>query len=109
MDRSKWEYKKLGDICTSINAGGTPSRGNAAYWNGNIPWVKIKDMNSKYVSTTEEFITEEGLVLLIIALLTNKPLLTYLHYEAMNPRNSLCRKHFLNKLEGCYLPFVITM
>ena len=61
MDRSKWEYKKLEDICTSINAGGTPSRGNAAYWNGNIPWVKIKDMNSKYVSTTEEFITEEGL------------------------------------------------
>lgn len=61
MDRSKWKYKKLGDICTSINAGGTPSRGNAAYWNGNIPWVKIKDMNSKYVSTTEEFITEEGL------------------------------------------------
>ena len=61
MDRSKWEYKKLGDICKSINAGGTPSRGNSAYWNGNIPWVKIKDMNSKYVKSTEEFITEEGL------------------------------------------------
>ena len=43
MDRSKWEYKKLGDICKSINAGGTPSRGNSAYWNGNIPLVKIKD------------------------------------------------------------------
>ena len=61
MDKSKWEYKKLGEICTSLNAGGTPSRGNPTYWNGNIPWVKIKDMNSKYVSTTEEFITEEGL------------------------------------------------
>ena len=61
MDRSKWEYKKLGDICKSINAGGTPSRGNSAYWNGNIPWVKIRDMNSKYVNSTEEFITEEGL------------------------------------------------
>lgn len=61
MDRSKWEYKKLGDICKSINAGGTPSRGNSAYWNGDIPWVKIKDMNSKYVNSTEEFITDEGL------------------------------------------------
>lgn len=61
MDRSKWEYKKLGDICKSINAGGTPSRGNSAYWNGDIPWVKIKDMNSKYVNSTEEFITNEGL------------------------------------------------
>ena len=61
MDRSKWEYKKLGDICKSINAGGTPSRGNSAYWNGDIPWVKIRDMNSKYVNSTEEFITEEGL------------------------------------------------
>ena len=61
MDKSKWEYKKLGDICKSINAGGTPSRGNSAYWNGDIPWVKIKDMNSKYVNSTEEFITNEGL------------------------------------------------
>ena len=52
---------KLGDVC-KIQSGGTPSRGNLNYWNnGNIPWVKISDIKEKYLSRTEEFITQEGL------------------------------------------------
>lgn len=52
---------KLGELC-KIQAGGTPSRSNPEYWkNGNIPWVKIGDINSKYLDGTTEFITEEGL------------------------------------------------
>ncbi len=56
-----WEVKKLGDI-TEISSGGTPSRSKKEYWeNGTIPWVKIKDIKEKFISTTEEFITEDGL------------------------------------------------
>ena len=52
---------KLSDIC-SIQAGGTPSRSNAEYWeNGTIPWVKISDIKQKYLIKTEEYINENGL------------------------------------------------
>ena len=55
------EYVKLEEICTIVS-GGTPSRSKPNYWNnGNIPWIKIKDMKSKYIASAEEFITEEGL------------------------------------------------
>lgn len=56
-----WKVKKLGDIA-EIASGGTPSRNKKEYWdNGTIPWVKIKDIKEKFISTTEEFITEDGL------------------------------------------------
>lgn len=56
-----WEVKKLGNIA-EISSGGTPSRNKKEYWdNGTIPWVKIKDIKEKFISTTEEFITEDGL------------------------------------------------
>ena len=52
------EYVKLEEICTIVS-GGTPSRSKPNYWNnGNIPWIKIKDMKSKYIDSAEEFITE---------------------------------------------------
>lgn len=52
---------KLGDLCI-IQAGGTPSRSKQEYWNnGEIPWVKIGDIESKYLNKTSEFITVEGL------------------------------------------------
>ena len=51
----------LGDIF-EISSGGTPSRKRGEYWDeGKIPWVKISDMKSMYVSETEECITELGL------------------------------------------------
>ncbi|EAH4618952.1 restriction endonuclease subunit S [Campylobacter jejuni] len=56
-----WEVKKLGDIA-EISSGGTPSRNKKEYWeNGIIPWVKIKDIKENFISTTKEFITENGL------------------------------------------------
>ncbi|MCI7767620.1 MAG: restriction endonuclease subunit S [Oscillospiraceae bacterium] len=57
----KWKTKRLGDIC-DILSGGTPSRSKSEYWNnGNIPWVKISDFNGKYLESTEEKITKNGL------------------------------------------------
>ena len=51
---------KLSSIAT-VNAGGTPSRSNQSYWGGNIPWVKISDIQGKHVQSYEETITDEGL------------------------------------------------
>lgn len=55
------EWVKLGDIA-EIRSGGTPKRSEYRYWTeGTIPWVKISDLKSKYVTSTEEQITPLGL------------------------------------------------
>jgi type I restriction enzyme S subunit len=55
-----WDLPKLKFI-GAFSGGGTPSRDNPAYWNGNIPWVSPKDMKTKYIIDSEESITTEGL------------------------------------------------
>ncbi len=49
----------LKDVC-HISAGGTPSRGNGAFFKGDIPWVKTLDLNFGLVTDTEEKITPEA-------------------------------------------------
>jgi type I restriction enzyme, S subunit len=46
---------------TRIFSGGTPARGNAAFWSGNIPWASPKDIKSHVISDTQEHLSEEGL------------------------------------------------
>ena len=43
--------------------GGTPKTSVAEYWDGDIPWLSVKDFNNdnRYVYTTEKSITEAGL------------------------------------------------
>ena len=55
------EYTTIGESC-SVVSGGTPSRSKNQYWeNGNIPWIKIGNIKSKYVNEYDELITEQGL------------------------------------------------
>lgn len=46
---------------TRFCGGGTPSRDNLAFWNGDIPWVSPKDMKFERIKGAEESITEDGL------------------------------------------------
>lgn len=55
-----WTWVRLIQI-SSIEAGGTPDRGTPEYWNGTIPWLKIGDIDKKYVARCSEYITELGL------------------------------------------------
>ncbi len=55
------EYMRLGDLC-NIVSGGTPSRSKEEYWrNGAIPWIKISNINGRYIEEADEYITELGL------------------------------------------------
>ena len=54
-----WKWEKLGEICKTTS-GGTPSRGNKNYYNGNIPWVKSGELDKGLILDTEEKITEEA-------------------------------------------------
>lgn len=57
-----WEFSRLGTLTNSLLSGGTPSKSNPKYWGGNIPWASVKDLGqSKYIETTQDFITEAGL------------------------------------------------
>lgn len=53
---------KLSEIMDIIG-GGTPKTSNPEYWNGNIPWLSVKDFNNdyRYVYETEKAITQAGL------------------------------------------------
>lgn len=55
-----WEVKPLGEIA-SVTAGGTPSRKNEQYWNGDIPWITTSEVDFNTIAYTEQFITKEGL------------------------------------------------
>ena len=60
-EKEKWPKARLGDVA-KISSGGTPSRSNPEFWdNGTIPWVKIGDIEGKYINDTGEYITESGL------------------------------------------------
>lgn len=55
-----WEVKKVGNIA-SVSSGGTPSRSNPNYWDGDIPWITTSLIDFNKIKTAKEFITDEGL------------------------------------------------
>ena len=58
-----WDVVKLETLIEKGKAGGTPPSTNPDYYNGEIPFLSIKDMTEqgKYIVKTEKSITEEGL------------------------------------------------
>jgi type I restriction enzyme, S subunit len=55
-----WDATALGELA-SVAAGGTPSRTNAKYWNGDIPWVTTSEVDFYTINRADQFITKEGL------------------------------------------------
>lgn len=50
---------KLGDVVNVIG-GGTPSKSNDGYYNGDIPWATVRDMANRTISDTELHITPKA-------------------------------------------------
>ena len=57
---AEWIKIRLGHIF-DIVVGGTPSRRNADYWGGNIPWVSSGEIKFQSINTTKENISDLGL------------------------------------------------
>ena len=57
-----WKDTPIIDIIDVIG-GGTPKTSIPEYWNGNIPWLSVKDFNNgnRYVYSTEKHISKLGL------------------------------------------------
>ena len=57
--RADWTSKPLGDICNVVG-GGTPSKRNPAFYEGDIPWATVRDMREEVLSRTEFNISPEA-------------------------------------------------
>ena len=56
-----WDCRKVWQV-SSASSGGTPSRDQGEYWDGDIPWVSPKDMKSRFLDSSEERITSRGMM-----------------------------------------------
>ncbi|MDE0206282.1 MAG: restriction endonuclease subunit S [Candidatus Tectomicrobia bacterium] len=51
---------KLGSVCSFLN-GGTPSRRETRYYQGDVPWITGADITGRQADTARSFITEEAI------------------------------------------------
>lgn len=51
-----WEIRQLKYLAT-FQGGGTPSKDDLAFWDGDIPWVSPKDMKQEVIVETEDHIS----------------------------------------------------
>ena len=57
-DYPDWKEKKLGEIA-EIRTGYTPSRKDKNNFGGDIIWVSVADMKTKYIYDTKEYLSEK--------------------------------------------------
>ncbi|MBT0570699.1 restriction endonuclease subunit S [Curvibacter sp. CHRR-16] len=56
-----WTLAQLGNLTAQIVGGGTPSKTSAANFNGHIPFMTVKDLKARFVSSTVDHISEDAL------------------------------------------------
>lgn len=56
-----WAEVTLADVAADIVGGGTPSKSHATYFEGEIPFMTVKDMNVRFPNDTQDKITQEAL------------------------------------------------
>jgi type I restriction enzyme, S subunit len=66
MKIKQWETKQLDDVAT-FSSGGTPSKEEPNYWEGDYPWISAKDMKSFSIKDAGLKLTHEGLAVAKIA------------------------------------------
>ena len=57
---SKFCIAHIKDVC-KVNSGGTPSRSNKSFYEGNIPWIKTGEVLNDIIYDTEEHISEKAI------------------------------------------------
>lgn len=53
----KWKMVKIGDLCSSILSGGTPTTKNASFWDGDIPWISSADISDHKNITIKRYVS----------------------------------------------------
>jgi type I restriction enzyme, S subunit len=56
-----WAIADLGDLLRSIVGGGTPSKAHSSYFQGDIPFMTVKDMHERFIADTQDHISDDAL------------------------------------------------
>lgn len=56
-----WSIAPLGNLLSTIVGGGTPSKANAEYFHGTVPFMTVKDMHHRFIEDTQDHITQQAL------------------------------------------------
>jgi type I restriction enzyme S subunit len=56
-----WDLSDIGSNTTWLS-GGTPNRNNLSFWSGTIPWISGSTLKSFEISTSDQCITEDAIV-----------------------------------------------
>ncbi len=56
-----WTITPLGSLLSAIVGGGTPSKANAEYFHGTIPFMTVKDLHQRFIEDTQDHITQQAL------------------------------------------------
>lgn len=100
----KWEVGTLGDIYKTTS-GGTPSRSKPEYYeNGNIGWVKSKELSNSFIIDTEEKITEDALKNSSAKLLPKHSVLIAMYGATVGEIGIITNKFTCNQAICAFLP-----
>lgn len=58
-ESSEWDWVALEDL-GETKSGGTPRKSVEEYWGGTIPWVSPKDMKTRFIGKTQDYVTQLG-------------------------------------------------
>ena len=99
-----WEVKKIGEIFKTTS-GGTPSRAKMEYYeDGNIRWVKSKELNGTFIIDTEEKITDEALKNSSAKLFPPKSVLLAMYGATVGEVGIVSKEATCNQAICCILP-----
>lgn len=94
----------LGDV-VKTTSGGTPSRKHAEYYeNGTICWVKSKELEGSFISSTEELITEDAVSNSSAKMLPEKSVLIAMYGATVGEYGILSRPMTCNQAVCALIP-----
>ena len=114
----------VGDIAT-IRNGTTPSRKNPDFWEGEVPWLPTAKVNERYITTPDEYITQEALAKCSLRMIPAKSTLIAMigqgttrgksafleidstinqNFAAVTPGSQISPAFLFYQLDACYEP-----
>ena len=102
--KEEWEEVALGEV-VKTTSGGTPSRKCSEYYeNGTINWVKSKELNGTFISSTEELITEEAVTNSSAKMLPEKSVLIAMYGATVGEYGILSKPMTCNQAVCALIP-----